>query len=186
MTLPADQLDIASEIEESERARGAAMVRAECERLRQSMLRPVTMYCAAAMKSNATDAELEQYLSAGIAQLEAECAALADELTTINRQWIPVSERMPEPNKKVLATYTNVLGNPRRVIAEFVAKHTVESRAEDWGDWEEYDELTDTYFCPEGWYERVENWGDLSHLFIGDGEITHWMPLPDAPKGELK
>lgn len=48
----------------------------EGERLRQSMLRLVTMHCAAATKNNATDAELEQYLSAGIAQLEAECERL--------------------------------------------------------------------------------------------------------------
>lgn len=48
----------------------------EGERLRQSMLRLVTMHCAAAMKSQASDAELVQYLSAGIAQLEAECERL--------------------------------------------------------------------------------------------------------------
>ena len=54
-----------------------AAIEAECQRLRQAMLRLVTTHCAAATKNNATDAELEQYLSAGIAQLEAERDKLA-------------------------------------------------------------------------------------------------------------
>ena len=61
----------------------AEALRAENARLRQAMLRLVTTHCAAATKNNATDAELEQYLSAGIAQLEAERDALAGELAAI-------------------------------------------------------------------------------------------------------
>ena len=56
---------------------------AENARLRNSMLRLVTTHCAAAAKNNATDAELEQYLSAGIAQLEAECERLRAQVSAL-------------------------------------------------------------------------------------------------------
>lgn len=57
-----------------------AALEAECQRLRQAMLRLVTTHCAAAIKGQAADAELEQYLSAGIAQIEAERDKLRAEL----------------------------------------------------------------------------------------------------------
>ena len=60
-----------------------AAIEAECQRLRQAMLRLVTTHCAAATKNNATDAELEQYLSAGIAQLEAECERLRAQVSAL-------------------------------------------------------------------------------------------------------
>ena len=59
---------------------GAEALRAECERLRNSMQRLVATHCAAAIKGQAAYAELEQYLSAGIAQLEAERDALRQQL----------------------------------------------------------------------------------------------------------
>ena len=58
----------------------AEALRAENVRLRQAMQRLVTTHCAAAAKNNATDAELEQCLAAGIAQLEAERDALRQQL----------------------------------------------------------------------------------------------------------
>lgn len=60
-----------------------AAIEAECQRLRQAMLRLVTTHCAAATKNNATDAELEQYLSAGIAQLEAERERLRAQVSAL-------------------------------------------------------------------------------------------------------
>ena len=63
----------------------AEALRAENARLRQAMQRLVTTHCAASMKSHATDAELEQYLAVGIAQLEAEHDKLADELAAIKQ-----------------------------------------------------------------------------------------------------
>jgi hypothetical protein len=95
-------------------------------------------------------------------------------------QWIPVSERLPESGVIVLACYTNRAGNVRRIRAQWVAAKTSEYMAD--GDFGEYDEATDTYYDPEGWYECIDNWGDYSSVMVGEGEITHWMPLPDAPK----
>lgn len=59
---------------------------AENARLRNSMLRLVTTHCAAAIKGQAADAELEQYLAAGIAQLEGQRDKLAGELAAIRER----------------------------------------------------------------------------------------------------
>ena len=58
----------------------ARALAAENAQMRNSMLRLVTTHCAAAIKGQAADAELEQYLSAGIAQIEAERDKLRAEL----------------------------------------------------------------------------------------------------------
>lgn len=63
----------------------AEALRADNLRLRQTMLHLVTTHCAAAAKNNATAAELEQYLAAGIAQLEAECERLRHDLIQTSR-----------------------------------------------------------------------------------------------------
>ena len=95
--------------------------------------------------------------------------------------WISVEDRLPPPNTKVLAFYTNRLGKGRRVTAEWIAKFTVEASEDCWGDDADYDEATDQYYSPEGWYERVDNWDELAYLFINEGKVTHWTPLPAAP-----
>lgn len=61
-------------------------LRAENAHLRQAMQRKVTALCAASMKSRATDAELEQYLAVGIAQLEAERDALQAECEKLRKR----------------------------------------------------------------------------------------------------
>lgn len=42
-----------------------------------------------------------------------------------------------------------------------------------------YDFVTDTSFIDILWYEAGTWW---NRLFTGDFAVTHWMPLPDAPK----
>ena len=96
--------------------------------------------------------------------------------------WIPVSERLPESERTVLAFYLNSHGKGRRVRAEYIAAKT--KSADDGWDSDEpadYDEQADEYFWPAGWYEVMDNWDDLTHMVIHEGEVTHWMPLPAAP-----
>ena len=94
--------------------------------------------------------------------------------------WIPVAERMPDSGCVVLACYRNSAGNLRRIRAEWVAAKTQESGGD--SDIGEYDEATDTYYDPQGWYERIDNWDDgFSAVGVSQGEVTHWMHLPDAP-----
>lgn len=96
--------------------------------------------------------------------------------------WIPVSERLPESERTVLAFYLNSHGKGRRVRAEYIAAKT-KSADDGWDSDEQadYDEQADEYFWPAGWYEVMDNWDDLTHMVIHEGEVTHWMPLPAAP-----
>ena len=63
-----------------------AALEAKCASLENSLLAITARRFAESWKKRTSDAELEQYLSAGIAQLEAERDALADELAVIKGQ----------------------------------------------------------------------------------------------------
>jgi hypothetical protein len=97
--------------------------------------------------------------------------------------WIPVSERLPDGERTVLAFYLNSHGKECRVRAEYIEAKT--KSAGD-GSWDsdstaDYDEQTDEYFWPAGWYEVVDNWDELTHIAIHEGEVTQWTHLPAAP-----
>ena len=34
-----------------------------------------------------------------------------------------------------------------------------------------------------GWYEVIKNWDDYNSVAVEDF-VTHWMPMPELPKGE--
>lgn len=109
-------------------------------------------------------------LSARLAQLEQQT------------QWISVEAQLPESERTVLAYYLNSHGKGRRVRAEYIAANT--KSADDGWDSDspaDYDEATDEYYWPAGWYEVVDNWDDLTHMVIHEGEVTHWIPLPSPP-----
>lgn len=91
--------------------------------------------------------------------------------------WITVADRMPEVGVPVIACYVNGCGNWRRVRAAYAAPKSLEADLE--SDFGEYDEETDTYWCPEGWYEQNEN--EETHWQI-DELVTHWQPLPEPPQ----
>lgn len=93
---------------------------------------------------------------------------------------VPVSERLPEPSTKVLAHYFNDLGKGRTICAIWVPAKT---RSDSYGDdgFTEYDEDSDTFYWPEGWYEAIENWDDLGYVKVAEGEVIYWQPLPKWP-----
>ena len=93
--------------------------------------------------------------------------------------WIPVAV-LPAPCLKVIATYVNRLGNRRTIMAKWVPGKTEEAHSLD-DEFGEYDEATDTTYAPEGWYEVIDNLDDCTFVAVGEGAITHWMPLPEAP-----
>ena len=63
------------------------------------------------------------------------------------QQWIPVTERLPEDEQKVLCI------------------------------------LDDGFFCILEWLSWEWLWND-GHNVYAEKDITHWMPLPEPPKGE--
>ena len=93
--------------------------------------------------------------------------------------WVPVAKRLPDSGRTVLACYRNEIGNWRRIRAIWVAANTAESSAE--SEIGEYDEASDTYYDPQGWYEQIDNWDDYSAVAVHQGEVTHWMLLPEPP-----
>ena len=67
--------------------------------------------------------------------------------------WIGVDERLPEPGMPVLLD----IGKKYPIRAMWVPKGRLPVGDGDAGDYGEYDEDSDTYYCPEGWYEWNEH-----------------------------
>lgn len=103
--------------------------------------------------------------------------------------WTTLPGQMPEPNTPVLLD----IGKKFPIRALWAEKHTVRVGA-DVDDWGEYDEETDEYYCPEGWYEWNEHeevhwavsetpraWRELPHPSPPDG-MAGRIPIETAPK----
>jgi hypothetical protein len=85
--------------------------------------------------------------------------------------WTPLPGTLPEPGKPVLLD----IGMEYPIRAMWAAKHTLEVGMEDDSGFGEYDEATDTYYCPEGWYEWNEH--EETHWAV-DETPTAWCELP--------
>ena len=98
--------------------------------------------------------------------------------------WISVKDRLPESGKSVLVSCQIKLmsGKDKYYVCEamYTAPKTVSAGVYDDFD-ADYDEETDTYYYPEGWWEKIHNWDEYSSVAIEDF-VTHWMPLPEPQK----
>lgn len=98
-------------------------------------------------------------------------------------KWISVSEGFPGAECHVLAFVPGSgRGGSRRVRAYYAPARAVEamdSVMDSVEDLCEYDEARDCYWLGEGWYESNEY--EDTHWRVGD-PVTHWMPLPEAPR----
>ena len=81
-------------------------------------------------------------------------------------KWIPVTERLPEKNGDYLAFESSNIFRSTRVL----------SFAKDGRKIDKYD-FRDEW--KNVWYRYDSEWG---HITID--RVTHWMPLPEPPKGE--
>ena len=95
-------------------------------------------------------------------------------------KWIKTEDELPESGVPVIAYVQNVYGSiTRRLRAQYAAKQSLPCIGEYADDFAEYDDKTDEYWCPVGWYETNEF--EECHFAV-EGEVTHWMPLPEPPK----
>jgi hypothetical protein len=93
--------------------------------------------------------------------------------------WTHVSDQFPAPGFPVLAYYVNRHGNRRIVRAVYLPAKYEECGLDDDG---EYDEVTDEYYWPEGWYEQIDNWPEYHACRVEEGTVTNWMPMPGFPE----
>ena len=91
--------------------------------------------------------------------------------------WVSVKDRLPEPGMAVLLD----IGKKTPIRAMWAAKHTVEAHDEADPGWCDYDETTDMYYCPEGWYE----WNQHEDVHWAVSEKPRaWMPLPSPSSAD--
>ena len=87
--------------------------------------------------------------------------------------WINVAEQMPENGKDVLVFCGRIL------TAAYFGRFELEAYDDSFGDELDYNEETDEYFAPQGWYENSEHNPD--YMYVYKNEITHWMENPEPP-----
>lgn len=112
---------------------------------------------------------------------------MAERLTELEykeaeRQWTPVSERLPDVTALVTVE-TKVYKHRYVCEAVWIPRWSQKAEYDSWEDCSEYNEDEDEYYVNEGWYERVHNWDEYSYVGIEDNVIA-WMPLPEPYKGE--
>lgn len=97
-------------------------------------------------------------------------------------EWMSVNDRLPEVEKRVLVSVThhNEYNGKDYVLTTCAIYEDGTVNPED-SIWINQDR--DDEFMPAGWWEYHEygNLEDDGVAFI-DGKVTHWMPLPPAPK----
>ena len=99
----------------------------------------------------------------------------------VRPRWIPVSERLPEAGVHVLLACK--CGSGSYVCDGFhTEKYSTPTLFYEDID-ADYNEDTDEYYFPEGWWEVIKNWDDYSCVAIED-KVTHWQTLPEPPKEE--
>ena len=98
-------------------------------------------------------------------------------------QWVSVAERLPENKvgKYKVADFTVVLCTDGKqwYKSYYVKHHEIDCEDMSYEGDGEYDEKTDTYYWPEGWYECSSEYEDTDWAL--GAVITHWMPLPPNP-----
>lgn len=101
--------------------------------------------------------------------------------------WISVKDWLPENEKDVLIAYTrkglrgdvySCVGMAFHTDGKTNTDDSVYSWQTEYIDMD-YDEESDAYIIPEGWWETVDFGEEFSAV---DMVVTHWMPLPEPPE----
>lgn len=102
------------------------------------------------------------------------------------QEWISVKDRLPETETEVLIL---AVCGKRHIITTGMYEDGTKSTEDSKWWWQEtdgfeYDEELDAYIIPECWWEYKHYNGDDEYNHAIDDKVTHWMPLPQPPKGE--
>lgn len=134
----------------------------------------------------------DTWTSCDIDKVGLDAADLIERLTAENAAlrekpwWIPVAERLPEPETDVLAV-CNRNGYIFVIPAIYEdGKLLTQESAWNWSDiycYGLYDEEADDFYIPEGWWENRQFNPDDVYNNPVDCAVTHWMPMLEAPEG---
>lgn len=129
----------------------------------------------------------EQYEKRGLLTAPHTATDLIAHGVTV-QEWISVKDRLPESEKIVLVSAkSKTFGHRHTLMVAHIGHHEFTTEEYGWQEYEgetEYDEENDCFWIPECWYEvnSVEDNGNW--IIDSDYDVTHWMPLPQPPKGE--
>ena len=113
------------------------------------------------------------------------CVAYKDKAEYRKQEWISVEERLPESGvhcilccdmKRIDGTHSQYVCDGYLAERWKILAHYADDDCAT-----EYNEEDDEYYLKAGWYEVIKNWDDYNSIVIDD-TVTHWMPLPEAPK----
>lgn len=95
-------------------------------------------------------------------------------------EWSSIESAPKDKGVLVLCQRGN--GTKVVVIGCYCSKFTQEASDELAGEeWCDYDESSGEYYCPEGWYEKIENWDELvACAFDTSTTAIGWLPLPTS------
>lgn len=95
-------------------------------------------------------------------------------------EWIKADERKPKDGIPVLVAF--VVGDRAKVLkwarAMWVGAKSLSTEDAPFDEGAEYDEETDTYYWPEGWYEWNQYEETHWRLDNGGKRVTHWAYVP--------
>lgn len=134
----------------------------------------------------ALDKFAEDSRGSGAAGVAFAMAAMAKSVISgLPSPWVSMRDRPPEPETDVIIACDR---NGYRFTCPAIyedGKMLTQDSSWNWNEIESYglyDEDTDDYYIPEGWWENRQFNPDDVYNNPVDCTVTHWMPMPDMPE----